>query len=125
MKNKENYERSKEVRLSHKEKIFNVFEQRKDLWFTSKDIKEILNFKELVQVTKRLSELESEGVIFECGTIEINNRIFTKYTWTPTALIEVYKSKVWFSRFNDYLSQGIKHKYLTQKQVEQILKEHE
>lgn len=125
MKNKENYERSEKVRVSHKEKIFRVFEENKGKWFTSKDIKEILNFNELVQVTKRISELEAEGVISECGTIEINNRIFTKYTWTPLALIEMYKKKVWTSRYYDYLNQGKKHGYLTEKQVIEILENHE
>lgn len=125
MKNKENYERSEKVRVSHKEKIFRVFEENKSKWFTSQDIKEILNFKELVQVTKRISELEAEGVISECGTIEINNRIFTKYTWTPLTLIEMYKKKVWTSRYYDYLNQGKKHGYLTEKQVIEILYNYE
>ena len=109
---KENYKRSKDVRISHENRILILFLANKEKDFTNIDIQKILNFKTKEQVHKRTSDLMNKGLICEVGYVEIANKWHTRYQLTPIELVEVMKQKRYEMQKQEWFEQGIRKGYI-------------
>ena len=101
----------KSKRETIKEKVLNCFS--KDNYWTSFEIQMFLNYRELTTVSRRMAELENDGLIYQTGSSKkTNGNHYAIYTKTPAEEIEARKLNRWNERKADWIQQGINFGYI-------------
>jgi hypothetical protein len=107
------FDKSKqEKRETIREKLLSCFKDV-NVW-TSFELQMHLGYKDLTTVSRRLAELENDGLIFQTMEIEIvNGNSYAIYKLTPSLEIEEKRYNRWKSRRIDWLQQGVNFGYIT------------
>jgi predicted transcriptional regulator len=109
----------KAKRQGIKEKVLKCFD--KDNFWTSFELQMQLGYKDLTTVSRRMAELENDGLIYQTGsTVKANENIYAIYKLTPFEEIADKRFKRWKSRRIDWIKQGLNFGYIT-KEESQVL----
>lgn len=101
----------KSKRETIKEKVLSCFDKDKN--WTSFEIQMFLDYRELTTVSRRMAELENDGLIYQTGSsIKTNGNHYAIYMKTPAEQIEAQRLKRWNERKADWIQQGINFGYI-------------
>lgn len=112
----------KAKRQTIREKILSCFSP--EIPWISFEIQMHLGYKDLTTVSRRLSELENDGLIYQTGsTIEVDGTFYAIYKLTPKHEISDKRFNRWKSRRIDWIQQGINFGYITKEESNLINKQ--
>ena len=105
----------KAKRESLRNKVLSCF-NTVDTW-TSFELQMHLGLSELVMVTRRMAELENDGLIYQTGSVEkVNDTIYAIYKLSAPHEIEEKRFNRWKSRRIDWINQGLNFGYITKEE---------
>ena len=112
----------KKQRESLRNKVLSCF-NTVDVW-TSFEIQMHLGLSELVKVTRRMAELENDGLIYQTGSIEkTNGTFYAVYKLSKPFEIEEKRFKRWQTRRLEWIQQGINFGYITKEESQTLNKQ--
>ena len=112
----------KAKRESLRNKVLSCF-NTVDVW-TSFEIQMHLGLSELVMVTRRMAELENDGLIYQTGSIEkTNDTFYAVYKLSKPSEIEEKRFKRWQTRRLEWIQQGINFGYITKEESQTLNKQ--
>jgi hypothetical protein len=112
----------KKQRESLRNKVLSCF-NTVDVW-TSFEIQMNLGLSELVKVTRRMAELENDGLIYQTGSIEkTNGTFYAVYKLSKPFEIEEKRFKRWQTRRLEWIQQGINFGYITKEESQTLNKQ--
>lgn len=105
----------KAKRQTIREKILHCFSPA--IPWNSFEIQMHLGYKDLSTVSRRLAELENDGLVFQTGsTVKVNDTMYGIYKLTPSHEIETRRFNRWHSRRIDWIQQGLNFGYITKEE---------
>lgn len=112
----------KAKRESLRNKVLSCF-NTVDVW-TSFEIQMHLGLSELVMVTRRMAELENDGLIYQTGSvIKTNSTFYAIYKLSKPSEIEEKRFKRWQTRRLEWIQQGINFGYITKEESQTLNKQ--
>lgn len=112
----------KAKRESLRNKVLSCF-NTVDVW-TSFEVQMHLGLSELVMVTRRMAELENDGLIFQTGlVIKTNGTFYAVYKLSKPSEIEEKRFNRWKSRRIDWIQQGLNFGYITKEESQTLNKQ--